>query len=116
MWGSHNKKATAEECAQHCYAWEPKGEEFPCNVWVFCPDDVCFEPDAHKHTKGDCWLKFTELPSEPEVNQRGRMKEPYTKRHATWPGQTQWISGAVLPPSLPLGPGTMGPRAQWRRR
>ena len=31
----------------------------PCNVWVFCPvgNDACFEPDAHKHTGGDCWLK-----------------------------------------------------------
>ena len=39
----------------------------PCNAFAFCPDDVCFEPDAHHHTKGDCWLKFTEAPLAPEV-------------------------------------------------
>lgn len=39
----------------------------PCNAFVWCPDDVCFEPDAHHHTKGDCWLKFTEGPAYPEV-------------------------------------------------
>ncbi len=27
----------------------------------------CFEPDAHHHTKGNCWLKFTEGPAAPEV-------------------------------------------------
>lgn len=39
----------------------------PCNAFAFCPDEVCFEPDAHHHTKGDCWLKFTEGPAWPEV-------------------------------------------------
>jgi hypothetical protein len=44
--------------------------ELPCNAFAFCPDEVCFEPDAHHHTKGDCWLKFTEGPVSPEVGQR----------------------------------------------
>lgn len=42
--------------------------KLPCNAFAFCPDDVCFEPDAHHHTKGDCWLKFTEGPMQPEVS------------------------------------------------
>ena len=31
----------------------------------------CFEPDAHTHGAGDRWLKFTETPESPQVNQRG---------------------------------------------
>jgi len=34
----------------------------PCNTWTWCGRDVCWEPDAHTHTRGDCWLKFAELP------------------------------------------------------
>lgn len=26
-------------------------KKLPCNAFAFCPDDVCFEPDAHHHTK-----------------------------------------------------------------
>ena len=35
----------------------------PCNAWVWCPleHEICFEPDAHTHHAGDCWLKFTEV-------------------------------------------------------
>ena len=43
-------------------------EPLPCNAFSFCPDDVCWEPDIHKHTKGDCWLKFTEGPATPEAS------------------------------------------------
>ena len=45
-------------------------EKLPCNAFAYCPDEVCFEPDAHHHTKGDCWLKFTEGPAAPEVRRR----------------------------------------------
>ena len=39
----------------------------PCNAFAWCSEEVCFEPDAHKHSLGDCWLKFTEGPASPEV-------------------------------------------------
>ena len=53
-WGPHNKKDSPYECALDCYNFEPdlKANQFPCNLWVYCPDDECFEPDAHTHTKG----------------------------------------------------------------
>jgi hypothetical protein len=41
------------------------GRSAPRRVGGF---DTCFEPDVHKHTKGDCWLKFTEGPGNPEVS------------------------------------------------
>ena len=31
---------------------------------------ACFEPDAHKHSLGECWLKYQELPQSPEVSPR----------------------------------------------
>ncbi|KAL6759794.1 hypothetical protein V8C86DRAFT_1786622 [Haematococcus lacustris] len=72
VWGIKNTKATVEECAEHCKRHMPNTvqgpfSKLPCNAFAFCPDDVCFEPDAHHHTKGDCWLKFTEGPVAPEV-------------------------------------------------
>ena len=42
-------------------------QSLPCNGFAYCEAAVCWEPDAHKHTKGDCWLKFMEGPGNPEV-------------------------------------------------
>ncbi|GFH11989.1 uncharacterized protein HaLaN_07600, partial [Haematococcus lacustris] len=76
VWGIKNTKATVEECAEHCKRHMPNTvqgpfSKLPCNAFAFCPDDVCFEPDAHHHTKGDCWLKFTEGPVAPEATAPG---------------------------------------------
>lgn len=40
----------------------------PCTVFSWCSQQTCFEPDAHTHSFGDCWLKFTEGPLNPEVS------------------------------------------------
>lgn len=71
-WGIGNKMATAEDCAVACLNHKPgviQGPyvNLPCNAFAWCPDEICFEPDAHTHHKGDCWLKFTEGPAYPEV-------------------------------------------------
>eukprot|EP00983_Pelagomonas_calceolata_P101765 1158735-Pelagomonas_calceolata.AAC.7 len=29
----------------------------PCNVFVYCPLEECWEPDAWHATKGDCWRR-----------------------------------------------------------
>lgn len=39
----------------------------PCNVFAWCSEQTCFEPDVHTHSFGDCWLKFSEGPLNPEV-------------------------------------------------
>lgn len=45
-------------------------KNLPCNTFSWCAEEVCFVPDAHHHTKGDCWIKFTEGPAYPEVRWR----------------------------------------------
>lgn len=97
----------------------------PCNAWVWCPVGVkrCFEPDAHTHTGGDCWLKFTEVPEAVEVNARGTMEDPATTRdgvtfktrHKDAHDIVPWVSGVLLPAGVVPTNGTWGPRAQWRR-
>ena len=130
-WGIGHKAGTAEECAQKCREHQPgrHGGPFsalPCNVFVWCDvsNDICFEPDAHVHTAGDCWLKFSEAPESVEVNQRGSNddpfdgflnsnKLPYKMRHAKAPEKAHWTSGVLLPKDWVPSNGTLGPRAKW---
>ena len=81
-WGVGHFQPSAASCAAACARHVPPGVSaggvfgnLPCNAFVWCPVDVeggtCFEPDAHTHGAGDCWLKFTETPEAPQVNQRG---------------------------------------------
>jgi hypothetical protein len=87
-WGIGNKKPTAKACAQACKSHKPGPPNYglfanlPCNAWVWCPLEhaICFEPDAHTHHAGDCWLKFTEVPEAIQVNQRGSNDAPETAR------------------------------------
>uniref|UniRef100_A0A7S0SFP9 Apple domain-containing protein n=1 Tax=Mantoniella antarctica TaxID=81844 RepID=A0A7S0SFP9_9CHLO len=128
-WGIGNKKPTAKACAQACKAHKPGPPNYglfanlPCNAWVYCPltHEVCFEPDAHTHHAGDCWLKFTEVPEAIQVNQRGgndalemsRGGTPYNIRHPNAPAAVHWTSGVLLPAGWTPSNGTYGPRATW---
>jgi len=132
-WGVGNKKPSAAACADACRRHEADAPgsvrhgglfgKLPCNAFVYCPLDVprCFEPDAHTHTAGDCWLKFTEAPEAPEVNARGAMEDAatvrggvsYSARHASFAAPVPWTSGVLLPPGRRPGNGTWGPRALW---
>lgn len=118
MWGIGNKKASAEECAKACLLHMPKMvsgpfENLPCNAFTWCGEEVCFEPDAHTHTKGDCWLKFTEGPAVAEINFRGDLPNEYRLRHTTAPLTVQWWGGVLLPPGIQPTNGTYGPRWKW---
>lgn len=102
VWGIGNNKTSPEECAEHCRRHMPHVVQgpfvnLPCNAWAYCADDVCWEPDAHKHHRGDCWLKFTEGPAAPEVNMRGRVSPEARARHPNAPDRVQWVSGVLLP-------------------
>ena len=122
-WGIGNKKATWQECEAACAAHEPtpmsaprRGpfSRLPCNVWTFCSRDVCFEPDAHKHSRGDCWLKFSENPEAVEVNMREPMLASFMRRHKREMADgVPWVSGALLLPGVARTNGTWGPRAFW---
>lgn len=118
VWGIGNNYDTVEQCAEHCKRHMPgvvPGPfiNLPCNAFAFCPDETCFEPDAHKHHKGNCWLKFTEGPAYPEVNMRGDLPEDYKKRHPAAPDRVQWHSGVLLPKGVPPSKGIWGPRWKW---
>jgi len=75
-WGIGHKKQSWHACEEACRAFNRgplTGGPFkglPCNTWTWCSRQACFEPDAHKHSLGDCWLKYQELPQSPEVNMR----------------------------------------------
>lgn len=117
-WGINNKKRNVEECARACREHKPNPQDtgfgsLPCNAFVFCADTVCFEPDAHKHTEGDCWLKFTEGPASPEVNMRGKITVDQKERHPTAPEMVQWHAGVLLPRNVKLTNGTWSPRYYW---
>ena len=65
----------------------------PCNTWTWCGEASCFEPDAHKHSFGNCWLKFAEDPHASTL----KAPPPGTAQSSTpWdePGGSGW---RVLP-------------------
>lgn len=119
QWGIGNYKATWQACEAACRSHRPKKvagpfSSLPCNTWTWCSQKKCFEPDAHSHSFGDCWLKFQELPEEPEVNMRNGMLPSYLRRHRReLASGMPWVSGVLLPPGTRLGKGTWGPRAYW---
>mmetsp|Transcript_3293 Transcript_3293/g.8232 ORF Transcript_3293/g.8232 Transcript_3293/m.8232 type:complete len:365 (+) Transcript_3293:241-1335(+) len=118
-WGIGHKKANWSECEAACIAHKPTPaggpfSKLPCNVWTWCGRERCWEPDAHSHSFGDCWLKFTEQPESPEVNMRIPMSKPYMRRHARdIESGVPWVSGVLLAPGKTLTNGTWGPRAFW---
>eukprot|EP00877_Chromochloris_zofingiensis_P007296 jgi/Chrzof1/281/Cz01g09240.t1 len=118
VWGAGNTKRNAEECAKQCWQHRPGQvdgpfKDVPCNAFAYCDSAICFEPDAHDHKRGDCWLKFTEAPASPEVNMRGALPDDYRKRHPTAPSHVQWVAGVLLPPGVHLTNGTWSPRWKW---
>ena len=82
---------TAAACCAKCQA-HPR-----CNSWVFCPEPVCYAPDVHKHTFGECWMKNQRDPVSPSVNMRGAYTDKYRARlgHHHAPARVHWISGTV---------------------
>ncbi|KAF8065837.1 wdr3 [Scenedesmus sp. PABB004] len=122
VWGVGHKADGPQDCAARCWAHRPGPDgaagggvfaDLPCNAWSFCAAEECFEPDAHHHTRGDCWLKFTEAPAAPEVNQRGALPAAMAARHPGAPRRAQWVSGVLLPPRVALTNGSWSPRADW---
>jgi hypothetical protein len=126
-WGIGHTKQTWRECEQACRDHRPSAasaarrgpfSRLPCNVWTWCGKVHCFEPDAHKHSFGDCWLKFSESPAAPEVNMRVPMLKSYMQRHRKElpiheAKHFPWWAGVLLAPGTRLSNGTWGPRAFW---
>ena len=109
-WGL-NKDQHVESAADCCAKCKAHAQ---CNSWVFCPEPVCYAPDAHKHTLGECWLKQQRESSAPSVNMRGHYTAKYRARagHHRAPAMVHWISGTVRR-TRPATNGTWSGRAVW---
>ncbi|KAL6771610.1 hypothetical protein ACKKBG_A27080 [Auxenochlorella protothecoides x Auxenochlorella symbiontica] len=118
-WGIGHTQPSVEACAHACLTHEPVPQsghldELPCNAFVWCAaEGGCWEPDIHKHSFGDCWLKFTEGPAAPEVNMRGELSQRQRSQHPDAPTEVQWHAGAVLPRGVELRNGSWSPRYEW---
>lgn len=109
-WGLDKRQhvADAAACCAKCKA------HARCNSWVFCPDPVCYAPDAHKHTQGECWMKDQRDSASPSVNMRGKYTAKYRARagHHHAPAMVQWISGTIRRTRVATN-GTWSGRAVW---
>jgi hypothetical protein len=123
-WGLTHKTASAAECCDRCaaHAADPKNAKKPCNSWVFCQLPQCWSLDtAHKHTFGECWLKWQVDPKRPLYGQRGRYTDEFRKRHRNAHKGGLNVDGTPrnlsVPTHVPWTGGVMGARVdlsvQW---
>ena len=109
-WGLDKSQhvADATACCAKCQAHQH------CNSWVFCPEPICFAPDAHRHTYGECWMKHQRDPAAPSVNMRGAYTAKYRARrgHHHAPPLVHWVSGTIRR-SRAATNGTWSGRAVW---
>jgi len=114
VWGSANFKTTPEECCQSCKEYVPQPPSyFPCNIWVWCGHEKCFAPAAGVFEYGQCWLKYQENPTNPQVNMRGPYSSEYRRTHPTAPGIVDWTAGVVVPVGEVVTNGTWSSRSHW---
>ena len=108
-WGSDNKATSLEHCGQLCMEYAPAAPYFmPCNVFVFCPLEMCFAPAQlpKGSRKGWCWLKNQHDPTVPHVNMNGT-----DRRAAT--GFVEWHAGVVVRKGAAVRTDTKSARASW---
>ena len=116
QWGDKHRAATIEECGRKCMEWKPvPPNNFPCNVFVFCPTPKCYAPAALPpgSMTGQCWLKHQDDPNNPQVNMRGEYSEAYIKRHPGAPKAVEWSAGVVVRKGTKVDLSTWSSRANW---
>ena len=114
-WGRANLQDSWEACCKSCQDYVPEGDGYPCNVWVYCPEEGgCFAPAAGDFVHKQCWLKWQEEPENPHVNMRGEYSEEYRATHPTAPERVQWIAGSVVPHGTEVSNGTWSSRSHWK--
>jgi hypothetical protein len=114
-WGSANLQDSWEACCKSCQEYVPEGDGYPCNVWVYCPEEGgCFAPAAGDFVHKQCWLKWQEEPENPHVNMRGEYSDEYRATHPTAPERVQWIAGSVVPHGTEVSNGTWSSRSHWK--
>ena len=116
-WGLTHKTASAAECCERCatHAADPKNSQKKCNSWVFCYLPQCWSLDTgHKHTFGECWLKWQVDPSHPLYGQRGRYSDLFRSRHRMAHMSGNNVDGTprnlTVPTHVPWTGGVMGAR------
>eukprot|EP00967_Tisochrysis_lutea_P047955 scaffold58501_cov33-Tisochrysis_lutea.AAC.1 len=110
-WGLSHRTASAAECCERCatHAADPKNAKKPCNSWVFCYLPLCWSLDTgHKHSFGECWLKWQIDATHPLYGQRGRYSDEFRKRH--WRAHLTGGRNLSMPSHVPWTGGVMGTR------
>ena len=108
-WGSDNKAESLQDCGRRCMDFKPEAPYFmPCNVFVFCPLEMCFAPaQLPKGSRlGWCWLKHQDDAAAPHVNMNG------TDRRTTT-GFVEWQAGVVVRKGTAVRTDTKSARASW---
>lgn len=102
-----------EECGRKCKDFKPEKPYFmPCNVFVYCPLELCFAPAQLPPGSrlGWCWLKNQALGSGPvalpQVNMNGTDKRTKT-------GFVEWQAGVVVKKGTRVRTDTKSARANW---
>ena len=156
VWGMSFKLTSAAECCAACkvhaaVCGEPQNEGKPwwpsrpdllchklrpkaphvCQIWTYCPEEQCFAFDIHKHTRGECWLKYQDSdPTRPKDPHFGHTTYPEVMRSAPrkiwpwavseeiWPGPmplyVPWVSGVLAPADAEVV--SAPPNDKWRER
>ena len=113
-WGSDNIASSFEDCGKRCMNYKPeKGLYYmPCNIFVYCPLELCFAPaQLPKGSRlGWCWLKNQPLGSAdtvaPHVNMNGTDRRTKT-------GFVEWQAGVVARKGVAVRTDTRSARAGW---
>lgn len=115
--GMDVKKSSAADCCAACMAQAEEAERqavdecktsgrrqqckrkkkrVACNSWTFCAEPLCWSPDIHNHSFGECRLRRQRDPfAAPKFNQRGFYSPAMRRAHPTAPPRVQWVSGVV---------------------
>ena len=103
----------------------------PCTRRTHCPEERCFAFDIHKHTFGECWLKYQAVdythakdPHEGSKTYPLKMRFapreiwPHAVREDVWSGPmpeyVPWTSGVLAPANAVVS--SAPPDDQWKRR
>jgi len=80
----------------------------PCNVFVFCPLEMCFAPAQlpKGSRQGWCWLKNQPDPTAPQVNMNGTDRRTQT-------GFVEWQAGVVVKKGSRVRTDIKSARASW---
>ena len=106
-WGSDHKTSSLKECGQACLGFVPQPPfHQPCNIFVYCPKDLCFAPAQLPpgNRSGWCWLKHQEDPNNPHVNMRGKDNRGKP---------VDWQAGVVVRKGTQVQTDTKSARAHW---